>query len=325
MKKVFIVAEIGNNHEGNYVVAKKLIYNAKLAGADAVKFQAYNVYKYVSDQNKDRFNRLKKFELSFEEFLKLKNYAKKLNIKFFATPLDLDSLKFLLKNTSILKISSGDNNNYYYINQILKKNKTCIISTGFLSNKEIDILIKKLIKKFGKKKIIKKLKILHCVSSYPAKKENLNISVIKYLNEKYDLEIGYSDHSIGIQACCLAVANGASIIEKHFTLDKNYSSFHDHLISSDLDEMRNLVKSIRDIEKMIGNKNKKIQPDEKKIINLARRSFYALKNIKLGEKITFNKISPMRPYLKNSYNFDNIEKIINKKSWQYFKKGDVIK
>ena len=137
MEKVFIVAEIGNNHEGNYVVAKKLIYNAKLAGADAVKFQAYNVYKYVSDQNKDRFNRLKKFELSFEEFLKLKNYAKKLNIKFFATPLDLDSLKFLLKNTSILKISSGDNNNYYYINQILKKNKTCIISTGFLSNKEI--------------------------------------------------------------------------------------------------------------------------------------------------------------------------------------------
>ena len=224
-----------------------------------------------------------------------------------------------------MKISSGDNNNFYYINKILKKNKTCIISTGFLSKKEIDILIKKLIRKFGKEKIIKKLKVLHCVSSYPAKKEILNISVIKYLNEKYSLEVGYSDHSIGIQACCLAVAYGASIIEKHFTLDKNYSFFHDHLISSDLDEMRDLVKSIRDIEKMIGNKNKKIQHDEKKIINLARRSFYASKNIKLGEKITFNKISSMRPYLKNSYNFDNIKKIINKKSWQNFKKGDVIK
>ena len=95
MKKVFIVAEIGNNHEGNYVVAKKLIYNAKLAGADAVKFQAYNVNKYVSGQNKQRFKRLKKFQLTFEEFLKLKHYAKKLNIKFFATPLDVDSLKYV--------------------------------------------------------------------------------------------------------------------------------------------------------------------------------------------------------------------------------------
>ena len=128
------------------------------------------------------------------------------------------------------------------------------------------------------------MKILHCISSYPAKKEILNISVIQSLKKRYNLDVGYSDHSLGIQACCLAVGYGAKIIEKHFTIDKNYSSFHDHSISADYNEMKELVKSIREIEKMIGNNIKKIQKDENYIKNISRISFYAIKDINLGEK-----------------------------------------
>jgi len=325
MNKTFIVAEIGNNHEGNFNLAKKLIKKAKISGVDAVKFQVFKVEKYISHRSNERYQRLKKFQLSFNQFLKLKEYAKKIGIKFFGTPLDEDSLKFLIRNSSIVKISSGDNNNYHFIDKILEKNKTCIISTGFLSQREIDYLIMKLIKKFGKKKISKNLKILHCISSYPAKKEILNISVIQSLKRRYNLDVGYSDHSLGIQACCLAVGYGAKIIEKHFTIDKNYSSFHDHSISADYNEMKELVKSIREIEKMIGNNIKKIQKDEKYIKNISRRSFYARQDIKLGEKISLNKLIPLRPFLNNSYTFENVKKIIDKKAWKNFKKGDVIK
>lgn len=321
----FIIAEIGNNHEGSFSLAKKLIKKAKISGADAVKFQVFKVEKYVSQKNKARFTRLKRFQLTFNQFLNLKKYAKKINIKFFSTPFDEDSLDFLINNSSIVKISSGDNNNYQFIDKVLKKNKTCIISTGFLNQNEIDNLIKRLIKKFGKKKITKNLKILHCVSSYPAKKEILNISVIKHLKEKYNIDIGYSDHSLGIQACCLAVGYGATIIEKHFTIDKNYSSFHDHSISADFDEMKKLVTSIREIEKMIGNSKKRIQKDETYIKNISRRSFYARQDISLGERISLNKLIPLRPLVKNTYSFDNVKKIIDKKAWKNFKKGDVIK
>ena len=148
----FIIAEIGNNHEGSFNLAKKLIKNAKISGADAVKFQVFKVEKYVSPINKFRFRRLKRFQLTFKQFLNLKKYAKKIKIKFFGTPLDEDSLDFLIKNSSIIKISSGDNNNHHFIDKVLKKNKICIISLGFLNQNEIDNLIKRLIKKFGKKK-----------------------------------------------------------------------------------------------------------------------------------------------------------------------------
>ena len=321
----FIIAEIGNNHEGSFSLAKKLIKNAKISGADAVKFQVFKVEKYVSPLNKFRFRRLKRFQLTFKQFSDLKKYAKKIKIKFFGTPLDEDSLDFLIKNSSMIKISSGDNNNYHFIDKVLKKNKTCIISLGFLNQNEIDNLIKRLIKKFGKKKIANNLKLLHCISSYPAKKEILNISVIKYLKKKYNLKIGYSDHSMGIQACCLAVGYGATIIEKHFTIDKNFSSFHDHSISADFNEMKTLVTSIREIEKMIGNNKKKIQKDETYIKNISRRSFYARQSISFGEKISLDKLISLRPFIENSYSFENLRKIIDKKAWRNFKKGDVIK
>ena len=320
MKKIFIVAEIGNNHEGKFSNAIKLIKEAKQAGADAVKFQIYKTEKFIHPSDNIRFNRMKKFELDQEVFLKLKNFSKKIGINFFATPFDDMSLNFIIKNKiSPIKIASGDNNNTILINKIFSKNQKCIISTGFLSENEIDKLILKLYRKFGFKKINSNLRLLHCVSSYPANKKNLNLNVIRRFIGKYKFPIGYSDHSLGIDACCLAASLGATIIEKHFTLDKNFSDFRDHKLSADPYDMLKMVRSIRDIELMMGNYKKKIVKDEKKILKSSRRSFYLNKNIKKGEIIDLKFINFLRPEKKNLITFKNYNKVINKKSKKKYK------
>tara|TARA_B100001029_G_C15052391_1_gene451755 strand:- start:532 stop:1500 length:969 start_codon:yes stop_codon:yes gene_type:complete len=318
-KPTFIIAEIGNNHEGNFVLAKKLVTLAAKAKVDAVKFQVFKTEKFIIDKIKKKFNKLKKFELSFNQFAKLKRLAHKYGLKFIVTPLDLQSMKFALKHADIIKIASGDNDFFYMIKKILISKKKIIISTGSSNFKQI-VKILDVLKKY---KANKRSSLLHCVSLYPVEDKFANLKSIKFLKENSNINIGYSDHTIGVEACLGAVALGAKIIEKHFTINKKYSSFRDHQLSSDYKEMKSLVESIRRLENMLGQNNKEINNIERKNNNLIRRSVYAGSKINKGDYFNEKNVSFLRPR-KNASNL-NSKKLIGLRSKKNIAKGSLIK
>jgi len=318
LKKTFIIAEIGNNHEGSFNVACKLITEAKKAGVDAVKFQTYQTEKFVSSNETERFKRLKKFELSNEQFYKLSLLAKNNNLKFISTPFDLNSAIFLNKIVDCFKISSGDNNYYQLIEKVLGFKKTTFISTGLLNFKEIFNLYK-----FIKNKVNNsKLAFLHCVSSYPAPDNEANLLSIKFLKKKFPFTIGYSDHTLGIYASIAACVLGAKIIEKHFTLDNDYSNFRDHQLSLNPKNMKNLVNSIKLIEKMMGKEEKVSQSSENKNHPSMRRSIYASKDIEKNSIIDFKNVDIVRPF--KSLEPNHLKNIVGKKAKILIKKSKPI-
>ena len=309
-KKVFVVGEIGNNHEGNFNNAKKLITMAAKAGADAVKFQTFKTENFILKKNLKRFNQLKNFELTFQQFKSLKKIANKKKLKFISTPLDLESGDFLIKNADIIKIASGDNNFFPLLEKILKSKKLTIISTGLTNYSQLKILIKYIYKKIGKNNAEKKIALLHCVTSYPVQDNFANLRSIEYLKKKLKFTIGYSDHTIGNEACIAAVAMGAKIIEKHITLDKKFSKFRDHAISADYKDFKSMIFSIRKIEKQLGQFNKEIQNPEKKLLKLIRRGLYAKKNISEGQVLSQRNVNFLRPSLNSD--FDYLNKFLGK-------------
>ncbi len=316
-----IVAEIGNNHEGEFNKAINLIDAAAKSGADAVKFQTYKVESYYNKKftEKKRFNRLKKFQLTFEEFEKLSKYSKKRGIIFFSTPFDIESAIFLNKIQRLFKISSGDNNFYPLINVLKSFGKPLIISTGLLSHKEI----KKLTYKLGIYKNKNKLGLLHCVSDYPAHNNDLNLSSISFLKKKFpEFNIGYSDHSLGIDSCKIAMMLGAFMIEKHFTLNKNTSSFHDHKISAEPKELLSLVNFSKNFIPMIGDFGKNPKRKELSNVKNLRRSAYFKRQMDNGTKIFSKDIVWLRPY-KNS-SIKNLKQIEGKKLNKNVKKNDLL-
>ena len=299
-KKTFIIAEIGNNHEGNFNIAKKLIKAAADSGVDAVKFQTFITKDFVSSDHPS-FERLKKFEFTHQQFLELQRFANKKNLNFISTPLDFQSANFLKRNCKIIKIASGDNNFYDLINIFLNYNKQLVISTGMMNNNTINDLIKFIKKKGGNKFLKKNLSLLHCISSYPAKDNSLNLMSIKYLSDKYkEINIGYSDHSVGYDACITAAALGAKIIEKHFTLSNNFSNFRDHKLSLNPADMKIMVKKIRKVEVQLGKYEKVIGKTEKKLISLTRRSMIAKKSTNKNQLMTVYNTSFLRPQHKGS-------------------------
>ena len=317
---IFVVAEIGNNHEGNYKNAIKLIDKASEAKVDAVKFQSYIIEGYLSNSiEKKRIELLKKFQLSFNEFKKLSVYAKKKGLIFFSTPLDLKSCDYLNKIQPIFKIASGDNNHDILIKKIIKFKKPTIISTGMLDYNEV-LKLYNFIKKL---RINSKLGILHCVSNYPAQPEELNLNSITFLKKKFpSCYVGYSDHSIGIQACIVAASMGARIIEKHFTLSHNFSKFRDHKLSADPKEMSLLVKRVREIQIMNGKFQKKITKNEKKNKIQIRRSIAANQILKIGDTITESHLIMLRPGI--GYEYKERKLIIGKKVVKVIKKNEII-
>ena len=293
LKKIFFIAEIGNNHEGSYRNAIKLIDQAKKSGADAVKFQTFDTNYFINKLEKKRFDKLKSFELTKKDFKKLSIYSKKKGLKFISTPFDLGSAKFLSKIVHAFKISSGDNNFYELIKLCASFKKPLIISTGMLNLMEIKNILKILNKiKFPNKK----LALLHCVSDYPVKDEEANLLSIKYLKDKLPVTIGYSDHIMGSESCLIAASLGAQIIEKHFTLNNNYSDFRDHKISLNPKDMQQMISSTRRVESMIGNYDKKISSNEKKNYSSMRRSIYFNKKLKKGTILKRQDLKVVRPY-----------------------------
>ena len=314
-KKTFIIAEIGNNHEGSLEVAKKLITQAKKCGVDAVKFQTFIPELFVSEEDKKRFLQLKKFQLTFKEFSILGKFSIKLGLNCFSAPQDLDSAKFLNKIQKFFKIASSDNDFYPLIKLVSSFNKTLMISTGLANIKTINRAKKIVFQTWKKqKKRNRKLILMHCVSNYPVESHEANLMAILTLKKKFkECLIGYSDHTVGNVAALSAVALGAKVIEKHFTLNKNYSNFRDHKLSADPSEMEDLVKNIRRLELMLGSGEKKLQNSEKKMLKFLRRKPVASRNLFKNKKIKAEDIKWIR--LKRKINDISIKNtnIINKR------------
>ena len=321
-KKVFIIAEVGNNHEGNFSIAKKLVHLAAKAGADAIKFQTFRTENFIRKKDIKRFKQLKKFELSYEQFKSLKKLAHIEKIKFISTPLDLESADFLIKNADLIKIASSDNNFFPLIEKVLKSKKSIIISTGMTNITQIKDLTNYIYKVIGKKSAEKRIALLHCVTSYPVEDKFANLRSVEYLIKNSKLTIGYSDHTLGNDACIAAVAMGAKVIEKHFTINKKFSKFRDHALSADYTDLKNIVSRIRKVEKQLGRFNKEIQKPEKKLIKIVRRAAYADRDILPGEKISIKNVKFLRPSLTS--NFFYLKKIIGRKIKKTFYKDQKI-
>lgn len=294
-QKIYIIAEVGNNHEGNFAVAEKLVHLAAEAGVDAVKFQTIRPEFFVSPSNKQRFDQLKSYELKFEQFEKLSQLAKSCKIDFLTTVFDLDAVKLYNPLMPAYKVASGDNNFLALLEEMAKTGKPIILSTGLVEIEQIQYsksLIEKTWKNLG---IKQELALLHCVSSYPTPVEQANLKAISTLKENFNCTIGYSDHTLGTEAVCIAAAMGARIIEKHFTLDKNHSSFRDHQLSADPKDMAEIVRRIREIESYLGSGAKVAQENEAKALENMRRSIVAKHKLSAGQVLTWNDLCWMRP------------------------------
>jgi N,N'-diacetyllegionaminate synthase len=305
LKRVIVIAEAGVNHNGNIVLAKKLIDSAYEAGADAVKFQTFKAEKLISknapkaeyqkqstDSNESQFEMIKKLELDLETHKELLSYCNKKNIKFLSTPFDLDSIDLLNKlGLNIFKIGSGEITNLPYLRKIGSLKKKVIISTGMSDLGEIEDALDILISSGTSKENIT---VLHCNTEYPTPIEDVNLKAMLTIKNAFDINIGYSDHTLGIEVPIAAVALGATVIEKHFTLDKTMEG-PDHKASLEPHELKQMVCSIRNIEKAMGNGIKKPSLSEKKNINIARKSLIASKEIKKGEIFSENNLTVKRP------------------------------
>jgi N,N'-diacetyllegionaminate synthase len=303
MKKVFIIAEGGVNHNGDFDNAKKLISEAKNAGADAVKFQTFKSEKVISkfaqkaeyqkettDRNESQLDMVRKLELSYDDFIKLKKYCDELGIIFMSTPFDLESIDFLNGlNLDIFKIPSGEITNLPYLIKIGELKKKIILSTGMCSLNEIGAAIK-VLKINGTHDIT----VLHCNTEYPTPNKDVNLQAMLTIKKIFNLEVGYSDHTLGIEVPIAAVAMGASVIEKHFTLDNNMKG-PDHKASLEPQELKAMVDAIRSIEIAMGNGEKKPTESEIKNILIARKSIIASRCIKKGDIFTEANLTVKRP------------------------------
>ncbi len=304
ISKVLIIAEIGVNHNGKLSLAKKLIKKAADAGADVAKFQIFKAEKLVtknlkkakyqiksSIKNNTQFEMLKKLQLKSKDFFEIEKFCKKLKIEFCASCFDTDSLKILKKiKVKRIKIPSGEITNYILLKNIAKLKKKIIMSTGMSTLKEIKDALK-ILTKYGAK--LKDITLLQCNSEYPTPYKDVNLLAIKYLEKKFKTQVGYSDHTRGIEASIGAVALGASVIEKHLTLSKLQSG-PDHKASIEPIEYKKLVNSIRNVEMCLGKNKKIVTKSENKNKNIVRKSIVASKNILKGEKFSLKNIEPKR-------------------------------
>lgn len=301
-KSCFIIAEGGVNHNGDINIAKKLVDTAFEAGADAVKFQSFKAenlvtknapkaeYQKKTTGSGNQYEMLKKLELSYEDHVLLKKYCEGKGIAFISTPFDFESVDLLEKlDIPLYKISSGDLTNTPFLKHIAKLNKPMIVSTGMSNLGEVEVAIKA-IKEAGNDKI----SLLHCTSNYPTDYEDVNLNAMITLKNAFNLPIGYSDHTVGIEVPIAAVAKGAKIIEKHFTLDKDMEG-PDHKASLNLEELKRMVTSIRNIEKAFGDGIKRCNESEKNTKQVARKSIVAKVNIRKGETISYENITLKRP------------------------------
>jgi len=312
MEKVLIIAEAGVNHNGSMQIAKQLIDKAVEAGVDIIKFQTFKSEKLVSKAAKQaeyqqrnigkkdegQLAMLKKLELSVENHYELIQYCKERNIRFWSTAFDMESIEFLHSlNMGLWKIPSGEITNYPYIKRIASFGEPIILSTGMCELSDIEAAVRAINENWptaNSQQPTADITILHCNTEYPTPFTDVNLKAMLEIGEKFGVKIGYSDHTKGIEVPIAAVALGATVIEKHFTLDKNMEG-PDHKASLEPDELKAMVSAIRNIEKALGTGHKTISESERKNIEIARKSIVAACDIKKGELLTEENLTVKRP------------------------------
>lgn len=303
MRHVIVIAEVGVNHNGSFELAKKMVDAAKEAGVDYVKFQTFNPKKLVSKyaekaeyqkettgSDETQLQMLQKLTLTEDNFLSLRDYCREVGIGFISTPFDLDSIDFLETfDMDFWKVPSGEVTNLPYLEAIAKTKRKVVMSTGMCDMNEIQDAIE-VLEKNGTTEIT----LLHCNTQYPTPYEHVNLSAMGTIKDTLHKEVGYSDHTQGIEVPIAAVAMGATVIEKHFTLDKNMEG-PDHKASLDPTELKQMVSAIRNIEKAIGSGLK--EPSSSELTNkaVARKSIVASREIKQGEVFSEENLTTKRP------------------------------
>jgi N,N'-diacetyllegionaminate synthase len=328
----FFIAEAGVNHNGDKEIAKKLVDVAVEAKADAIKFQTFKAddlilentpkAEYQEDTkypNESFHSLLKRLELSHENFKELKKYCESKKILFLSTPFDINSAKFLNEiGIQAFKVSSGDFVNYQYLSYLIETKKPVLISSGMADEDEVETTMK-----FFEEKRFNKLVLFQCTTSYPAPFDSINLNVIKNFVKKYpNTPIGFSDHSPGDLMGAVAVALGASVVEKHFTLDKSMDG-PDHKASLNPVELKRYIQNIRDVECALGENTKKIQDVEIKVKDVARKSLISRKSIEKGEKFSSENLIIKRPG--TGLVPSMLDKIIGKKAMKSIPKNSLIK
>ena len=333
ISKTLIIAEAGVNHNGDLKIAKELIHQAAIAGADLVKFQTFTVAKLLTleapkaDYQQDpdalttsNYEMLKSLELSKNDHLELIQECKKYGIEFFSTAFDESNLSFLLElGMSKIKIPSGEITNKPLLEFIAQFNMPVIMSTGMADLNEIQLAIEVL---SNNKLTRENITILHCTSQYPASFENINLRAITSMKKKFNLNIGYSDHTLGAEASIAAVSLGATIIEKHITLDSNMPG-PDHKASMEPKDFQDMVSAIRNIERGLGNGIKAPTSEELEMRTVARKSLVANKKIEKGEIFTQENLTVKRPG--NGVSPMSINEVIGTKAVYSFEENDLIK
>lgn len=306
MAHTLIIAEAGVNHNGSLEIAKKLVDAAVEAGVDIIKFQTFKADKLVSkdavkaeyqrqnidDGNNSQYDMLRELELSHENHQVLIAYCKEKGIRFWSTAFDFESIDYLhALGLDFWKIPSGEITNYPFIRKIAQYKEDIIMSTGMCVKQDIEKAIN-VLNDFGVRK--EQITILHCNTQYPTPFEDVNLKAMLSIKKDFGMNVGYSDHTCGIEVPIAAVALGATVIEKHFTLNRNLPG-PDHKASLEPAELKAMVSAIRNIEKALGNGEKKVTPSEKANIAIARKSIVAACPIKKGELLTEENITVKRP------------------------------
>lgn len=302
MRRVLIIAEAGVNHNGDINIAKELVREAKRCGADIVKFQTFIPEKLASrhavmadyqkknlgfDEPQDAM--LGRLTLKQEEYVLLADYCREIGMRFLSTPFEVESMRFLDGLQDIWKIPSGEIANYPYLVEIAKTGKDIILSTGMSTLQEVEDALT-VLRRNGAGKIT----LLHCTTNYPTPYEDVNLKAMQTMKDAFGLEAGYSDHTQGIEVPIAAVALGAAVIEKHFTLDRTMEG-PDHKASLEPDELEAMIRAIRNIEKAMGDGIKAPSESEKANIAVVRKSIIAADSIRAGDILTEENLTTKRP------------------------------
>ena len=302
---VYVIAEAGVNHNGALGLARELVHAAAEAKADAVKFQTFKAENLVTKSagkasyqiertgnSEGQFEMLKRLELSWDSHYELKELALKLGIQFMSTPFDTECADFLAKlGVPRFKIPSGEITNYPYLRHIAKLGISSIFSTGMSDMDDIDACLRTLLDNGLRKD---QITVLHCNTEYPTPFEDVNLRAMLAIKERFQVDIGYSDHTAGTEVSIAAVAMGAKVIEKHFTADRNHSR-PDHMASLEPHELKSMIQSIRNISQALGYPLKGLTRSEAKNRHAARKSIVAAKSIKKGEVFTEENLTTKRP------------------------------
>jgi N,N'-diacetyllegionaminate synthase len=328
------IAEVGVNHNGSLKTAKKMIDKAVIIGADIIKFQSYNVdllldkktkkakYQVSNLRNKklSQYEMLKKYQISYKNQIKLIEYCKRKKIEFLTSVFDNDSLEFVKKQKlTKIKIPSGEINNFLLLRDLKNFKGELLISTGMAKTQEIEATLN-FLKSLGIQR--KQITLFYCVTDYPTKFCDLNLNTLTFYKKKFKINVGFSDHTLGIEAPIAATTYNIKYIEKHITLDKNKVG-PDHKASLNFKEFKQMINSCKNILYTLKNNQKKTSSQEKKNSKYIRKFLFAKQNIKKGEKFTYQNLTAKR--FGKGISVGEVLKIINKKSKKNFRKNQVIK